>query len=81
MSTITVRGLEPEVTQRLKERAAANHRSMEAEARAILREAVRADTFVADWLRIAEEYRRATNEGDPEFELPERSMPREIDFS
>lgn len=81
MSTITVRGLEPEVTQRLKERAAANHRSMEAEARAILREAVRVDAFMADWLRIAEDCRRSVTAGDPEFELPERSVPREIDLS
>lgn len=35
-ATITVRGLEDELHRRLKEQARRNHRSMEAEARAIL---------------------------------------------
>lgn len=36
MTILTVRNLKPEVHQRLRERAAAHGRSMEAEARAIL---------------------------------------------
>ncbi|WP_202613522.1 helix-turn-helix domain-containing protein [Ornithinimicrobium cerasi] len=40
MATVTVRGLDEEVRRRLKVRAAANNRSMEAEARAILTGAV-----------------------------------------
>ncbi|MBI1779635.1 MAG: Arc family DNA-binding protein [Proteobacteria bacterium] len=39
MSTLTVRNLEPEVVERLKVRARANHRSLEAEVRVILSEA------------------------------------------
>lgn len=42
MATVTVRGLDEEVRRRLKIRAATNNRSMEAEARAILTEAVSA---------------------------------------
>lgn len=74
MATITVRNLDDDVQQRLKARAAENHRSMEAEARAILSDAVRVDTFITKWLAVAAEY-----PGD--FELPPRSMPREIDLS
>lgn len=81
MSTITVRGLDPEVTLRLKERAAANQRSMEAEVRDILSAAVRVDTFMTDWLSIAEDFRSSAGVDDPEFELPERSPIREIDLS
>lgn len=40
MATLMVRGLDEEVRQRLKERAASNARSMEAEVRAILSAAV-----------------------------------------
>lgn len=40
MVAITVRGLDPEVKQKLRERAARHGRSMEAEARAILEKAV-----------------------------------------
>jgi DNA-binding NarL/FixJ family response regulator len=40
MATVTVRGLDDEVRRRLRMRAAANDRSMEAEVRAILAEAV-----------------------------------------
>ena len=36
MAAITIRQLDPMVKQRLRERAAANGRSMEAEARALL---------------------------------------------
>lgn len=79
MATITVRDLDDEVQRRLKERAAANNRSMEAEARAILSEAVRIDTFVTDWLTLADDFRREF--GGIDLELPERSVGREIDLS
>ncbi|MBO9523595.1 MAG: hypothetical protein J7518_18850 [Nocardioidaceae bacterium] len=39
------------------------------------------DSFMTDWLRIADGYRRPGTEDDHEFELPERSVPREIDLS
>lgn len=73
MATITVRNLDPEVQRLLKVRAAANDRSMEAEARAILSESVRVDTFMTDWLAMAERVQ-------VDLELPERSMPRELDL-
>ncbi len=73
MATITVRNLDDEVQRRLKQRAAANDRSMEAEVREILTMSVRPSTFMADWLAMAEPLRG-------EFELPERSIPREIDL-
>lgn len=73
MATITVRNLDDEVQRLLKVRAAEHNRSMEAEARAILSEAVRVDTFMRDWIELTRPFR-----GD--FELPERSMPREIDL-
>lgn len=74
MATITVRNLDPEVQRLLKQRAAANDRSMEAEAREILSRSVRPSTFLADWIAMAEPFR-----GD--LELPERSLPRELDLS
>lgn len=74
MATITVRNLDDDVQRLLKQRAAANDRSMEAEVREILTESVRRNTFMKDWLAMAEPLRG-------EFELPERSFPREIDFS
>jgi plasmid stability protein len=40
MATLVIRDLDPEVKARLRRRAAANGRSMEAEARAALQEAV-----------------------------------------
>ena len=79
MATITVRDLDDEVQRRLKERAAANNRSMEAEARAILSEEVRVDTFAADWIRLSDDFRREF--GGIDLEFPERSPGREIDLS
>ncbi|GAB3751575.1 FitA-like ribbon-helix-helix domain-containing protein [Microlunatus parietis] len=77
MSTITVRNL-PEATRRaLKERAARNNRSMEAEARSILEEAVGdgGPNWVEEWLDAAESLR-----GDP-LPIPERSPARTVDLS
>ncbi|HLS64804.1 MAG TPA: hypothetical protein VK060_15585 [Ruania sp.] len=50
MATLTVRNLSEQTRRALKERAARNDRSMEAEARAILDEAVAERTFVVDWI-------------------------------
>ena len=74
MATITVRNLDDEVQRRLKERAAANNRSMESEVREILSESVRIDTFTADWIRLVTPYRGA-------FRPPARSHPRELDLT
>lgn len=75
MATITVRDLPDDVQRRLKERAVANDRSMEAEARAILSAAVTIRGFGPAWLELAANYR-----GD-ELPLPPRSPLRDIDFS
>jgi plasmid stability protein len=74
MATITVRNLEDEVQRRLKRRAAKNGRSMEAEARAILTEAVGSDGFGDDWIALLAPFR-----GD--FELPDRSEPRTVELA
>ena len=74
MATITVRNLDDEVQKRLKKRAAANDRSMEAEARAILSNAVAGADFAAGWLEAI----RATR-GDI-LPIPGRSVPRNIDI-
>ncbi|MHB1172374.1 MAG: FitA-like ribbon-helix-helix domain-containing protein [Lacisediminihabitans sp.] len=75
MAVITVRNLDDEVQRRLKRRAAAHDRSMEAEARAILSAAVVGGDFAAAWVETTAEYR-----GD-DLVLPRRSAPREPDFS
>jgi antitoxin FitA len=74
MATITVRNLDDDVQRRLKQRAAANNRSMESEARAILSESVRIDTFTSDWIRVVSAYRGT-------FEPPTRSRPRDVDLT
>lgn len=75
MATITVRDLPDEVQRRLKERAAANDRSMEAEARAILSSAVAVRGFGTAWLELAAQSRGA------ELPPPRRSTSRDIDLS
>ena len=75
MAVITVRNLDDEVQRRLKRRAAAHDRSMEAEARAILSAAVVGGDFAAAWVETTAEYR-----GD-DLDIPRRSVPREPDFS
>ena len=75
MAAITVRNLPDEVQRRLKRRAAAHNRSMEAEARAILADAVGEADFAEAWIEATAEFR-----GDP-LPLPARSLPREIDLS
>lgn len=75
VATITVRGLDDEVQRRLKQRAAGNNRSMEAEARAILNEAVQEREFGVAWIEMSSRLR-----GDP-IPVRERSMPRGLDFA
>ncbi len=57
MTILTVRNLKPEVHQRLREQAAANGRSMEAEARAILEAGVGggSDDMIAALRRFAKD--------------------------
>jgi antitoxin FitA len=75
MATITVRGLDEDVQRRLKQRAAANNRSMEAEARAILSEAVDEQEFGAAWVEMSARLR------GEDIPLPARSGPRGLDLS
>ena len=75
MAAITVRNLDDDVQRRIKQRAALNNRSMEAEARAILSAAVAPRSFVQSWLALSDEFRGI------EFEVPDRSVPRELDLS
>jgi len=80
MSAVSIRNLDDRVKQRLRVRAARHGRSMEAEVRAILTDAVRepADsaglfTAVLDRFGVL---------GGVELELPERTEPaRAVDFS
>lgn len=74
MATVTVRNLDDDVQHRLKLRAARHHRSMEAEARAILSAAVREPSLAQSWLDATSALR------GPDLELPERSAPREVDL-
>lgn len=74
MGAITVRNLDDDVQQRLKERAAAHGRSMEAEARDILTNAVSSRSMVVDWVDAASSVA-------VDLELPARSAPRELDLS
>ena len=64
MAQLLVRGLKEEIVRRLRARAAAHNRSVEAEHRAILEEAVRGPHSVAD--AIARLRRSPIAELDPE---------------
>jgi plasmid stability protein len=82
MATLVIRHVEDAVHSRLKELAASHGRSMEEEARTILRETVAAapSTFAPNWVDAL----RALFEPLGGLELPEipREFPREpIDFS
>jgi len=74
MATITVRGLDDQVRDRLRERAAANGRSMGAEARAILADAV----MDVSWLRRLVEVSSTYSADGPDLEQLERDLPREV---
>jgi antitoxin FitA len=78
MSTLTIRNLDDDVKARLRVRAAQNGRSMEAEAREILKHSVEppAETGVGARLRA-----RLAGLRLDELEIPPRTdMPRDIDF-
>ncbi|MDE0160147.1 MAG: hypothetical protein OXL98_00285 [Acidimicrobiaceae bacterium] len=75
MASITVRNLDDEVKARLRVRAAGHGRSMEEEARAILREAVERDPGPVDL--VAAIRGRFAPLGGIELELPEREQAGE----
>ncbi len=81
MASITIRNLDDEVKTRLRVRAAEHHRSMEEEARVILREAVCGET--AGPRNLAEFTRECFGPlGGVDLELPARGPLREPpDFS
>jgi plasmid stability protein len=72
MSTLTIRNVDPEVQQRLRVRAAQNGRSMEAELRQIIKDAVAAEPE-AEEVNLAEAIRRRfAKYGGVELEIPPR---------
>ena len=80
MAVITVRGLDDQLKERLRVRAARNGRSMESEVRAILIEVV-GETDEKDDL-FQSLLGRFSELGGVELELPPRSTPvRGADFS
>ena len=73
MAAISIRDLDDEVRDRLRIRAAANGRSMEAEVRAILTEAVRTADDTHGLLAALLE--RMGEIGGVDLDLPERATP------
>lgn len=72
MATLTIRNVDPEVQQRLRVRAAQQGRSMEAELRHIIKEAVGLDKR-AEGVNLAEAIRRRfAPYGGVELEIPPR---------
>jgi plasmid stability protein len=80
MAAITVRGLDDDVRERLRVRAAQNGRSMEAEIREILRTAVRDAEPSADLFSTL--LKRFGSAGGVELSIPARTSPaRAADLS
>ena len=75
MASITIRKLDEDVKTRLRVRAAENGRSMEEEARVILREAVGEEPVAQDLLSIVRKHFGPDNGVD--LELPPRTPVRE----
>ena len=74
MASITIRNLDDEVKMRLRVRAAEHHRSMEEEARLILREAVGRKPSSRNLVEITRSYFGPENGVD--LELPPRGPGR-----
>ena len=80
MAALSIRNLDEAVQQRLKVRAAQHGRSMEAEARAILTEAVRESADAAGLFTALLDRFGAL--GGVDFKLPERrGLARAVDFT
>ena len=75
MASITIRNLDDGVKTKLRMRAASNSRSMEEEARVILREAVEEGVAPVDLARVIRE--RFAPYGGVELTLPPREPMRE----
>ena len=76
MASITVRNIEDDVKQRLRVRAAVNGRSMEAEAREILKSALAAEAAPTSNIGTAIRERFAPY-GGVELDIPPRDPMRE----
>ena len=74
---LNIRGLDPGLKERLRIRAAQHGRSMEAEARAILREALTATRPASGAELVAAIRRRFAPLGGADIELPPRKTARE----
>jgi plasmid stability protein len=77
MATLTIRQLDDKTKTRLRVRAAHHGRSMEEEAREILRSALTASSPVKPNLAKAI-HRRFASFGGIEFELPQRDAMRQV---
>jgi len=76
MPTLTIRQLDETTVVGLKQRAEMSGRSMEAEVRAILQQAVNGRMWGRRWIEAVKDLR------GEEIPIPPRSMPRELpDFS
>jgi len=76
MASITIRNLDDETKERLRVRAAQRRRSMEEEARNILREALEAEATVPRNL-AAEIHERFSALGGVDLEIPPREPMRD----
>lgn len=77
MASLNIRQLDPALKERLRVRAAHNGRSMEAEARAILKEALSPDEPASGAALVESIRRRFAPLGGVELELPPREPGRE----
>jgi plasmid stability protein len=75
MATLTIRNIDPEVQKRVRVRAAENGRSMEAELRQIIKDAVSVNTAKIEEVNLAEAIRqRFAQYGGVELEIPPREQ-------
>lgn len=79
-TTLTIRQLPEETKYLLRRRAASNGRSMEAEARAILREAL-ARPAAVDLSWVEELIMAGESAGGVDLELPDRDKATAADFT
>jgi plasmid stability protein len=84
MTILTVRNLSPETHRKLKQRAAARGRSMEAEARAILDETVLREDEPVDVIAALRDFALDCELTDAEVDLifkdRPKPLPRVVDF-
>ncbi len=73
MASLTIRNLDDDVKEQLRVRAAKNQRSMEAEVRAVLTQAVRG---TADSASFVARFRKALKGHEVELQLPSRASAR-----